>query len=458
LTAALRDALARWRGLPRPWRVVLIVAVLIGLAERIGWGLSRRTPFAVGEAAEVAIALVRGRGFADAFFPGQGATAHLLPTTPAIAAGVYALLGIRTGAAEAVLLGWSLLLTFSAYLLAALAFARIGVPRRACLAAFAILCVAPVYTTAEAFEWRVWEGGLGLTLALGSLLLLQRAEDGARPPGFAAWRAALPAGAFFVNPVIGVAAFSGWALFAWHHRRRDGLVRPALAAALALLLLVGPWTVRNRVTMGEAIPLRDDLGMEIAVANHPAAVHPADFDRVFLDRLIAIQPYIHPVAQRRMIAAGGEIAYSRALGREATAWMRAHPRDVAMLWARHLREMLFTRKWLFKTAHGQRLPLIRATIVSASAVLALLGLGLAARRRDWRYLYAAAYLWVPTLLYVPFQPVVRYSWLIWPTIVCLACDAVARLYRRRQVTSVAAAKFHSEPTTAPATPETHQRW
>ncbi|WP_419826971.1 hypothetical protein [Sphingomonas sp.] len=452
-----REAARAWRIASPHTRAILVAAILIGLAERIGWALARRTPFAVGEAAEVAIALARGRGFADPFFPGQGATAHLLPTTPAIAGVVYALLGIRSPAAEAVLLGWALVLTFAAYALTCLAAARIGVPRRACFWAFVLLAVAPVYTTDEAFEWRVWEGGLGLTLATGSLLLLLRAEDGARLRGFRALQALLPALAFFVNPVMGVTAFAGWLLFAWRHRMRDGLVRPALLAGLSLALLIGPWTVRNVVTMGRPIPLRDDLGLELAVANHPAAVHPADFDRVFLDRLTAIQPYIHPQAQRRMIAAGGEIAYSQALGRATIAWMRAHPRAVGTLWARHLREMLFTRKWLFKTAHGQQLPLIRATTVSALATLALVGLAMAARRRDGRYLYAAAYLWTPTLLYVPFQPVIRYTWLIWPIVACLACDAIARAYRLRHVTSVDAAKFQSEPTTAPATPETHQR-
>jgi hypothetical protein len=449
----------RWRiAPPRAAHIVLALAILIGLAERIGWALARRTSFAVGEAAEVAIALARGRGFADAFFPGQGATAHLLPTTPAIAGGVYALLGIRTPAAEAVLLGWALALTFAAYALICLAAARIGVPRRACFWAFVLLAVTPVYTTDEAFEWRVWEGGLGLTIAAGLLLLLLAGEDGSRRRGFRLLQALLPAAAFFVNPVMGLTAFAGWLLFAWRHRARDGLVRPALFAATALALLIAPWTARNAVTMGKPILLRDDLGMELAVANHPAAVHPVDFDRAFLDRLTAIQPYIHPQAQRRMIAAGGEIAWSQALGRDATAWMRAHPRDVAILWTRHLREMLFTRGWLFNTAHGGRLPLIRATIVSILATLALIGLAMAAWRRDARYLYAAAYLWVPTLAYVPFQPVIRYTWLIWPIIACLACDAVARLYRLRHVTNVDAAKFHSDPSTAPATPDTHQRW
>lgn len=412
-----------------------MLALLIGLAERIGWGLIRRTPFAVGEAADVAIALSRGRGFADAFYAGQGPTAHLLPVAPLITAAVYWLLGVRTPAAEAVLLGWSMLLSFTAYGLVTLAMARIGVPRRACFWAFALLCVLPIYTTAEAFEWRVWEGGLGLVLGAATLLLVLRAEDGAPRRRAALWLAILPACAFFVNPVVGVTSYAGWARLTWRRRARAGLARPALAALLALILVVAPWTIRNALAMGQPIPLRDDLGMEIAVANHPAAVRAADPDRVFIARLIAIQPYIHPPAQRAMIAAGGEIGYSKRLGAEAWAWMRDHPGDVAWLWAGHLREMLFTRTWLFNTLHGGRLPLVRATIVTVLAGLALTGLALAARRRDARYRYAAIYLFVPTLLYMPFQPVLRYTWLIYPMIVCLACDALARVAASRHSSS-----------------------
>ena len=410
-------------------RLVLWFALAAGFAERLGWALTRRKPWTVGEAPDVAIALAQGRGFSDAFWVGQGPTAHVLPVAPTIAGAVYAVLGVRSFPAEMALFGWSVACTFAAYALVALAFARVGIPRRACFWAFVWMCVVPIYTTNEAFEWRIWEGGLGLSVAGGALLLMLRAEDGKRPRGFALWLALLPALTFFVNPLIGVATFAAWALFVWRHRAGDGLVRPAVTALFALALFLVPWTIRNEIALGHAIPLRDNLGMEIAVGNHEGAVHPADIDRAFLDRLIAIQPFEHPGPQHAMVAAGGEVAYSKLLGRETVTWMRAHPGDVAILWTRHLGEMLFTRKWQFKTSHGQHLPLIRTSLMTITALLALVGMGLAARRREARYLYAAAYVWVPTLLYVPFQPVLRYTWLIYPALACLAADAIARTYR-----------------------------
>jgi hypothetical protein len=420
---------AQW---PWPTRIIILIALAIGLAERVGWAVSRRTPWAVGEAPNVAIALAKGRGFADAFFPGQGPTAHVLPIAPAVAGAVYWLFGIRTPIAETILCGWSLLLTFGCYGLFALIFARLGLHRRAVLGGFVLLCVLPVYTTNEAFEFRVWEGGLGLLLGALSLLLFIRADAGEPPRHFAIWRALLPAAAFFVNPPVGVAAVLAAALYWWRHRHTERFWKVALAGLAAIALFVLPWTIRNERAMGHAIPLRDDLGMEIAVANHPAAVHPADLDRVFMDRLIAIQPYIHPPAYRAMWASGGEVAYSQKLGRETAAWMKAHPGDVAIIWRRHFVEMLFTRKWLFKTAHGRSLPLIRTIIVNVVAVLGLIGLALAARRRDGLYAYALIFVAVPTLLYVPFQPINRYTWLIWPPLIYLAVDAITRAWSARR--------------------------
>ena len=427
-----RSMLRQFRALPLSIRILLILAVVIGLAERIGWALMRRTPFATGEAAYVAIAIARGRGFADAFVAGQGPTAHLLPISPAIAGAVYALLGVQTRPAEMVLLAWSLAVSFAAYGFFAAAATRIGMARAAVIGGLVFLLVMPIYTTNEAFEFRVWEGGLGLALGSATLWLLLRAEDGRRPRRFRLWQAVLPALAFFVNPPMGLAAFAAWALFAWRHRRVDGLVKPALCALLALAALIGPWTLRNQLVMGHPIALRDDLGMELAVANFPEAVHPDDPDAMLLHRLQAIQPYIHPIAYDALLRAGGEVAYSRQLGRETTAWIRANPRDFATIMLRHLREMIVPPKWIFMTSHGVKLPIFRSIAADTVNLLGLIALALGLARREIRYLYIAPFVLGPILCYLPFQPVIRYVWLIYPPLAFLAADLLTgRPWRRR---------------------------
>jgi hypothetical protein len=183
--------------------------------------------------------------------------------------------------------------------------------------------------------------------------------------------------------------------------------------------------------MGHPIPLRDDLGMELAVANFPQAVHGDDRNTVFYDRLQAIQPYIHPVAQQAMLAAGGEVAYSKLLGREAKAWITANPADFWLLCRRHLGQMTFPGTWMFMTSHGRYLPVFRSWVARAVALLGFLGLALALARRDWRFLYVLPFVVIPILVYVPFQPVIRYCWLVYPIEAMLAADLIARFSRLR---------------------------
>lgn len=423
------DRLAQW---PLAARILLSSAIVIGLGERIGWALARRTMWATGEATNVAVALAQGRGFSDAFWIGQGPTAHLLPVAPAIAGMVYRLFGPVTPLSEAILCLWAIGLTFGNYAFVCAIARRLGTPRWAALGALCVPLVAPIYTTNEAFEWRVWEGGLGLLCANVMLYVLVRAETGAPPSRLDLWLAVLPAVTFFINPPLGLCAYAGWAI---HHvrYRRDlrALARSATAAALALAMIVGPWTLRNAQAMHAFIPLRDNLGMELAVANHPAAVTGADRDKTFLARLTAIQPYIHPRAQRALIAAGGEVAYARLLGTQAKAWIKAHPRDFLTLCRRHLGQMVFPGTWMFQTSHGVRLPVIRSLLARAVAALGLLGLIVGLVRRDRRFLFVLPFVAIPILVYVPFQPVIRYCWLVYPIEAMLAAYLIGTFSRPR---------------------------
>ncbi len=421
----------------RTWTVWIILSLVAGLAVRIGWALIRVRHYGTGEAAYVALALADGRGFADAFAAGQGPTAHLMPASPAIAGAVYWLLGARSYPAEIVLFLWAVGLAILCYVLFARIAVAIGVPRHWALAALLFMWGVPIYTSSEVFDYRVWEGALALALGAMFLFVVVRADAGHRPRGFAVWLCVLPALAFFVNGPIGIACFAAWALYLWRHRQETRLARVILGTAAALFVVVAPWAARNTIVMGQPILLRDNLGMELAVANHPAAVDPVDPDAAFAARLRAIQPYRHPGAYARLQAAGGEVAYARALGEEAKAWMAANPRLVARLWTTHLREMLFTRPWMFSTRKSKALPLVRSAILTGIGLAALLGLALAIARRDGRYAYLAAFMIVPTLVYLPFQPIPRYTWLIYPAMVCMAADALARVTaaarRRRPV-------------------------
>ncbi len=103
------------RGERKYWLVAALV--LAGAVERIAFAASRATSGATGEAMRVASAVGAGRGFADAYRLGQGPTAHLLPTMPLLAGGIYRLLGIGSPVAEAILAVWAVGLAMATYLL-----------------------------------------------------------------------------------------------------------------------------------------------------------------------------------------------------------------------------------------------------------------------------------------------------------------------------------------------------
>ncbi|RVT92766.1 hypothetical protein [Sphingomonas crocodyli] len=429
---------APFRSAPLSTRLVVGGALAIGLVERIGWALARANGSATGEAYNVAAAIGNGRGFADAFQIGQGATAHLMPLPPMVAGGVYATLGVGSKVAEAVLLGWALLLTFATYALFACVARRIGVGRKACVAGFAFLCVAPIFTTTEAFDFRAWEGGMTMSAA-GLFLLLalrfdasQKTEKRAMGRGAVALLAALPALILFLQPMIGLAACVASILLLW--RRRDA-VRPIDVAPflIAFALLFGGWTARNVAVMGAPIVLRDNLGLELAVANHAGAVNPADPKAAFEARLGTVHPYVSTAAFDALRRAGGEIAYAKALGAQTRAWMAAHPGDTARLWAGHLRQIVLPAPWQFRTAHGRALPIVRAVLLDIVTVAGLIGLGLLLRDRDRRRraLYLAPFVLLPILLYVPFQPILRYIWLVYAPLGYCAAFALERLVRRQ---------------------------
>ena len=403
-------------------------ALVIGLGERIVWGVRRQVHSATGEAAHVAVAWAQGRGFADAFMPGQGPTAHLMPATPLLGGIVYRLLGVESVAAEMVLFTLAQAMVFGTFLLFAKCFERLRATDHAIRAGFMLLCLLPIYTTVEAFDFRIWEGAYGLFIGAIVLLLILSAEDGAAPRRLRLWLAVLPPLAVFVNPAVGVCAFAATGFFLWRRRRTVRAVPVLAGAALMLAALFGPWTMRNMAVMHAPIVVRDNLGLELAVANFPEALAPGDFDAIFEAHLQAIHPRDHPIPYAAMVRAGGEIAYAQRMGSQARAWIAAHPADAAWLWLRHVREMLFSRTWMFQTAHGRQLPVVRSSILTVIGILGLVGLARRAMidRRSW---YVAGYVLLPVLFYVPFQPIMRYTWLLYPAMTFFACDLITRFRR-----------------------------
>lgn len=387
--------------------------------------------YGAGEATRVALAIARTGAFADAYYQGYGPTAHLLPINPGVAGSVFWAFGPGTVGANLVLLGWALLQTFIAYLLLRRLAIALDMDAVAVRCGLALLCLLPVFMPQETIDFRYWEGAAAMALAALNLLLIVRV-DAARTASIPLilGAAALAALTFFISPAAGLAVYACWGLVAlvrlgW--KRTLGL---GSACAAALALLIAPWMLRNAAVMGDPIPLRSNFGLELAIGNHPAAVDTPHPDDVFAGRLLRIHPYHSRAARAALRAAGGESAYSAAVGAEARAWIMAHPASFARLSLTHLTQFFVPRPWQFYFSGWNEARHLRALIIGLVGVLGLVGLGFGVARRRRGYWLVATYVALAALPYAIVQPVPRYSYIVWPLLAFLAAEAVVRGRRR----------------------------
>ncbi len=396
-----------------------------GIVERVAWTLLQPTNGAMGEAMNIAVALGEGRGFAGAYGPGHGATAHLLPLGPALAGLVYHWLPPRSPTAEAILACWSIGLAVGTYLLLYRAFGHLRVPRPARLAALAVGMLAPAYLTIETVDFRVWEGGLATFLAalfLDRLLVAHRRLSERPADRFPLAPIGCACVLFFVNPPLGASAFACLTVLGLTRLPMRANVIGALISVGLVAAMVVPWTLRNERALGTLVPLRSNAGLELAIANNREMADATNPATALEQRLLAIHPTANLQA-RREVQRIGEVAYANRRGDEAKAWIAANPTAATRLWLRHVRQMLFPDQWMTDPRHS-RAGAIRAVFLQIVGLGGLIGLALLGARR-WKdgAVYPAIMVLMTTLLLAPFQPVSRYTYVLYPTL-CFLCGAL----------------------------------
>ncbi|RZM14223.1 MAG: hypothetical protein EOP67_64645, partial [Sphingomonas sp.] len=201
------------------------------------------------------------------------------------------------------------------------------------------------------------------------------------------------------------------------------------SAAVVLALVLAPWTIRNYEAFGRIIPLRSNMGMELALANHPAAVGNRDLKTVLLDRLREIHPQESQRAFDTMQAMGGERVYADRLGAEAKAWIAAHPAQFAALCVRHGVQFYFPPAWQWNLYVDSPTNTMGVKLLLVYLFSALGLLGAVAGLVLWRgpALYPAVMLLVPVVTYAVVQPVLRYHYLIHGISIFLAVEFVRRV-------------------------------
>jgi hypothetical protein len=416
-------------------RHLLAFVFLAGLAIRLLWQsevYGSLTLFAGwGEASNVALALSQGRGFADAFYPGYGPTAHLLPLNPLAASFWLWTFGPQSAGANLGLILLSLGQVGLGYWLLMRLFQRLGLELFAVRWSIILLCVFPFFVQTEVIAFRYWEGATALCLMCVNMLRLieldERPEIRSRDLVIIA---SLSAITIFVSIPVGFGVAMCWGFFALRRLTLKQLAQLTLAGALALGVLVGPWTIRNELALGHPVLLRSNAGLELALANHPAAVSGENPEAVLAARAAEIHPFAGMAARDALRSAGGEVLYSQKLGAATRSWIISNPPDFATLSLRHLRQFYFPDSWQFALSEPDGRPLegaIWVSLVNLAGLLALL-VGLVQRRKGYAML--ATCLLCITLIYICTQPTLRYTYLVYGPLLFLAVDGIVRSWRR----------------------------
>jgi len=277
-------------------------------------------PHTRGEVPAASMALYERGELADPYALPTGPTAHMPPFHPYLIAAVYRLLGPSLAAGYVV---WSVLIATHGAMWGMLPWlaARLGLSPAAGLLAGIVGALVP--------RWPDYvEAPAAIAIGLMLAAFLARWEGRGRGAGKSLALGVAMGVSFLVTPSLlpvplGLLAWEASSVRPPRWRRDVPLV--LLGMALACV----PWTIRNERALGGLFFIRSNFGLELRMGNHEGAGATIDLSvRGGTER--------HPgnrESEARKVAELGELAYMRAAGREARAWIAAHPGEFLRLTA-----------------------------------------------------------------------------------------------------------------------------
>jgi hypothetical protein len=408
---------------------MIVISILIcGALARFAVEARAHTLFPYHtESHYIAVSLATTGRFADPFGYPSGPTAHVGMLTPLPSALVYWLFGGDSPYAEFILCGWAaFLVCLSIWLCWRLAVV-LDAPRAARLAAVAVAALAPLQFRLEMRENRSWEINLATVVLIWILLELAESDVKVLTRRSLVLIGASTGFLFILNSASGLGAILSAALF--HKLRvpsRQWWIAP-VSMAIVAGSLAGFWAERNMRELGAPIFLRDNLGLELALANHSGAMHPADAQGAFLARFREIHPM--RMATGELEAKGGEVAYYHTLGQQVRDWTAAHPWEFLNLCGQRFIEFFLPSRWFWSPMGGEVVPPLiglRQLVVWAAA---LGGLATLVMMAPWRrpYAYILVAVLACSLPYILVQPVLRYRYMISTVLIFCALDGAFRL-------------------------------
>jgi len=419
------------------WRRQAWLVLMAALLVRFGYvcisGQLDNKPPPYSEQVRIARYLVHGTGFVSPVGPERSdPSSWYTPGYIGVLAAIYGLLGEDTLASLATIRIINLLAQAGAIAIWVIIARRLLGRRTAALAAV-LMILSPLITFKAPEIWDTFPTMLSGALCLAAFVLLRPHRN---------WHyilvGALCGAGAMVNPCFTL-CYPVW--FIWQFRRSRHASRSSrgpwrnrsfpiqtLSLLLGFLVLIAPWTLRNRIVFGEWFYLRGNLGLEMWVANAPWS------DGYFFSQDgRRIHPVFDPEQADRLIQRG-EWGYFQDCMRDVKSWSRESPERFVKLGLRRVRWFWFGR---FDLPTSRAAKILRFISYTLPGVLALAGALVCLIRRPSCWVLPATMFVFPCVYYLSVL-MVRYRLPIEPlmlTMTAFFLNEMYRTYRRSRRTS-----------------------
>jgi len=423
------------------WALIALCA--LGLALRLGVIFKtqsyRLNPGAM-EHDSIARGLLHGQGFSFGDFGYYGPSSVQSPPFPVLLAGFFKIFGEAAPAAYAAAMVFNALVGSLAirqtYLMARTLGATVGVG----LLAAAACCVWPTQVYASNFVQAI---DLIIAAQTAMVVLFYRGVRSGSAWTWAGFSLIATLAALTEPVLLPIAAFTGILILFWRGLALRLRVRNALILLAMALVVIGPWTVRNRMVHGAWVPIKSTFWVNVWKGANEYATG-TDRLKITSQQKRELEERLLTADDRHMRQAGAdearqydmltpqqrsrlhgqtEIVREKIFKEFATQWIAAHPVQYAKLCLIRLGKTLWI-DWDNPKSYNAAYVASRAVIVILSAI----GLVLAIRAR-WTLLYPLLLIGSCVLTYSLTLTAARFSIPFEPFQLCLAALAAAAFFQ-----------------------------
>jgi hypothetical protein len=307
-----------------PKRFYLTVCALLFVAALLRYWVSYDPSASVSgelETYRIAHNIYQRGQFANPFGAAEtGPSAHLPPVFPGLLAGLMWLFGDKSAGMYAIRLTGALILSLQLALYPLFSRA-LGMGR------LTGVIGASLWIWARPVPFYGWEAFYA-SFALAGACCLYRSHLDLHEPGWGTWMLGCLMGLLSLMAPVTVPVFGAWLVWEIWRRKAVFFQRFLLPLVVLPALIVLPWAIRNYRVFHRFIPVRDNLGLELAISNNDCAGFSME------ENFGGCFQLSHPnssTEEAGKVIDLGEADYNRMKFREALVWIKAHPRRFARL-------------------------------------------------------------------------------------------------------------------------------